>query len=463
MSSFQPEIVMSSAVSKQISKSTRVFCELAIKDLSEHFGFDYDEAVTRLQLDRLSVTSSSGKMGKEKAEKGTPKIPLPFCGKVIDNCCEGIRTNHQLFTQCTNTKPKSGERFCKTCAKSITPETSGVPKLGTVQDRADPEKWKAIGGKRPLNYGNVMNKLNISREEATTEAARLGWEIPEDQFNFVVPKKGRPKKDTSADSTSDDEPPAAPKKRGRPKKEKKVKTTSGDDVIAQLVAAAKTGDAEPSSPTSTTSSDSEKKRGRPKIQRTPSQQEQHDADLKAKRAAARKAKAVAKKIEVSAPSAAAPVEPAKDEPSLELQMKDLQAQIDAKTAETSKESDERLKMASADAESKKIENDVKALGVSESKHDDDDDDDDDTPFVHPTPTTVAIDELEPESDEEDDDDDDDDDDDEDDERDEPPTRVARWEFKGVTYLKSSSNDVFDLESHDQIGTFNGSEIIPVEN
>ena len=58
MSSFQPEIVMSSAVSKQISKSTRVFCELAIKDLSEHFGFDYDEAVTRLQLDRLSVTSS---------------------------------------------------------------------------------------------------------------------------------------------------------------------------------------------------------------------------------------------------------------------------------------------------------------------------------------------------------------------------------------------------------------------
>ena len=85
-----------------------------------------------------------------------------------------------------------------------------------------------------MNYGNVMLKLDIKKEDAIAEAAKFGWEIADEQFEVVKAKKGRPAK-----AKAEKDPNAAPKKRGRPKKTKKVATgNTGDDIIANLVAQA---------------------------------------------------------------------------------------------------------------------------------------------------------------------------------------------------------------------------------
>ena len=46
-----------------------------------------------------------------------------------------------------------------------------------------------------------MKKLNIDKEEALKEAEKMGWSIPECQFELKSSKRGRPKKDTSAEDT----------------------------------------------------------------------------------------------------------------------------------------------------------------------------------------------------------------------------------------------------------------------
>ena len=74
----------------------------------------------------------------------------------------------------------------------------------------------------------------INREEAEKDAGLLGWSIPECQFEEKLGKRGRPKKDSSADDTSSES--SEKKKRGRPKKEKEVvSNTIGEDLIASLI------------------------------------------------------------------------------------------------------------------------------------------------------------------------------------------------------------------------------------
>jgi len=67
------------------------------------------------------------------------------------------------------------------------------------------------------------------------EAKKIGWSIPECHFNEKKGKRGRPKKDTSAEDTAS-ECSVEKKKRGRPKKEKAVVCNNvGEELIASLV------------------------------------------------------------------------------------------------------------------------------------------------------------------------------------------------------------------------------------
>jgi hypothetical protein len=242
---FNAEIEMSKVFEKQLASSITGFTSRAVEFLAEKYGFDYEEALRSLELENTTVKrgvkAGPKKEKKEKAEKvirNTPSIPLPFCGVVCDEWCKGIRLNHSLFTQCTM-EPADGE-FCKTCQKQAD-KNEGVPTYGHIRDRVEKgADFRDPKGKPVVNYGNVMEKLNISKEAATEEAAKFGWEIPEDQFEVKKAQRGRPKKDTSASDTDSENGEVKEKKpRGRPKKEKKVVSASvGDDLIANLVAKA---------------------------------------------------------------------------------------------------------------------------------------------------------------------------------------------------------------------------------
>ena len=159
-------------------------------------------------------------------------VQLPWCGKVIEGNCECLKQNSGLYTQCTK-KKESGNDVCKSCKVSIE-RNGGSSVYGTVKERLSCGlmDYKDPRGKKCVGYLTVMNRLNISREEAELSARSLGWEIDEVQFESSLGKRGRPRKER----VEEEEIVGEKKKRGRPRKSKEVvSSTVGDDLIASLM------------------------------------------------------------------------------------------------------------------------------------------------------------------------------------------------------------------------------------
>lgn len=157
-----------------------------------------------------------------------PSCPLPYFPNMTYTGCKAIRLNHKLYTPCGQQVVSNG--FCKVCIKS-------EPKYGTLDERKKclPCEYKTPTGESPINYGNVMEKLFITREEATREASKWKQTIPEEQFEIIKKKRGRKKKiDTVVTSDEELVPEVKKEKRGRPTKENHLITEredSGDEDI----------------------------------------------------------------------------------------------------------------------------------------------------------------------------------------------------------------------------------------
>jgi hypothetical protein len=206
-----------------------------INTLAKKYKFDIDDAVSY-----LSVNTERADTIKEEI-KTTQKtnIPLPFCGVINKTCCQGIRLNYGLYTQCTNSPSIYNKRFpvCNTCNKQVEKNSNEEPNYGFISDRLEKgDKFRDPKGKAPVNYANIMEKLKITREEAETAAKRLDLTIPDEQFIIKKATRGRPKKDTTADDTASEASSVEPKeqkKRGRPKKNKEV--VDVDDIGSKLL------------------------------------------------------------------------------------------------------------------------------------------------------------------------------------------------------------------------------------
>jgi len=208
-----------------------------VRRLSKEYSFSEEEALEMLNLEKnVNIVKIVG-----KKEKGG--VVLPFCNNICRVSCSGIRLNHGLYTQCQNVKTTSinGHMVCLTCEKQILKTSNNEPTYGYIEERMrEGIDFRDPKGKAPVNYGNIMDKLHITREEAEKEAAKRNLTIPEEQFEIKKAQRGRPKKDTTAIDTSDsdDETPkkvVAEKKRGRPKKGKEVvSANTGDDMIKEL-------------------------------------------------------------------------------------------------------------------------------------------------------------------------------------------------------------------------------------
>ena len=224
-------VMMTTAMERAMVASTTEFARVMVKALSEKYGFDEAEAVSFLELSATKVSRAEPKAKRAVKEKMvTPSMPLPFCGVVMDGWCKGIRSNHELFTQCTMAA-KVGS-YCATCAGQAESNDSEKPTHGDIRDRAAAEEeWRSPAGKQPVNYGNVMAKRKFDKDAAIAEATAFGWEIPEAQFEVKSRKAGRPK----SPSTSDTEDEGPKKKRGRPSKKKTLVSGDADDFIGQLV------------------------------------------------------------------------------------------------------------------------------------------------------------------------------------------------------------------------------------
>ena len=90
-------------------------------------------------------------------------------------------------------------------------------------------------GKGPVAYGNIMEKLNISRKEVEEEAERLGLKLDEKMFEVKKSQRGRPKKSTDVVDTASESSEPEKRGRGRPKKEKKTVTEDSSDILKNLL------------------------------------------------------------------------------------------------------------------------------------------------------------------------------------------------------------------------------------
>lgn len=211
--------------SKMEKAMTKMLLEV-VTEISSKYGLDISEVKKEIGLDVKIVN--------EKEKNKEKKIMLPFCGRIDDERCQGIKINYCLYTQCENNIFQ--KNLCKTCHKQSEKNSDGKPNYGTIDERLD-KNYKDKNGKQPIKYSKFMDKMNITREMAEKEAEEQGLTIPEEEFEIKKTSRGRPKKSTSTTDTSDEESIAEPKKRGRPPKEKKVIENGnvGDDLIKNLI------------------------------------------------------------------------------------------------------------------------------------------------------------------------------------------------------------------------------------
>ena len=180
--------------------------KLIVERLAVEFGFNVEEAMNCLKT----------------------KVKVPFV-KVIEGQCDGLKMNGGLFTQCTN-KPMATGELCKTCQKQA--DASGKPTCGLASEReAEGEAWRDPKGRAPVAFGKVMQKEGLNQEVVEREMTRLFGKGDYAAY-FVMPEK-KTKKAKKEDGEK--------KQRGRPKKNKEVVALAeGDDLIATLIAQART-------------------------------------------------------------------------------------------------------------------------------------------------------------------------------------------------------------------------------
>jgi hypothetical protein len=255
-----------------------------VSKLADEYDFDYQEAIRFLNGKRtvpkevkVTKTIVQAKPTQEAPEQVKPTkapeqakptqeapeqvkaskpaaIPLPFdpTRVVVAELggCQGLRTNHGLYTQCRNEPaPNAAELgknhiYCKVCLKQADKNSHGKPTAGTVADRLackDLMAYTTPDGKHVLSYGKVCQLLSIDQDRAVAEAYKSGITIPDEQW-VIKQRKGKGKKSpkTAAvtDSSSESETDESTSTVKKQKKQRKYKTKTPDtdsELIAELV------------------------------------------------------------------------------------------------------------------------------------------------------------------------------------------------------------------------------------
>ena len=135
---------------------------------------------------KLQVEEKSNKIKYINYKKypKKPSVLLPFCNVIVKQWCYGIKTNHGLFTQCTNKKVK-GKEYCKTCIKQCTKNKYKLPNAGDIRNRKYNETYISQKKKKEKLYCEIVKKQDIDIKFALKEAKKMEWIIPEKQLKNI--------------------------------------------------------------------------------------------------------------------------------------------------------------------------------------------------------------------------------------------------------------------------------------
>jgi flagellar biosynthesis GTPase FlhF len=287
------------SISQQMNKALcNVAQELAVtmvRECGKRYSFDAETAIRELGLETVTMVqknrSSKGKEAKrERILVAKASFPLPFNGECKADCCQALRQNNGLYTQCQANR-KDGKDYCKSCQQLADKSADGIPEYGTIQQRTAVDIFEYVDpkGRKPVSYTKVMKKYKLTQEQVLEEAGKFNIIINESHFvaPTIAVKRGRP-----ASAKTPKEPKGA---KGRPKKAKKVLQIEGDedDLFAALVADANEEQDNVSDVTESSTSDKTAKLAADKAAKAAEKKEKEEQRLKEK--AEKEAKLAAEK------------------------------------------------------------------------------------------------------------------------------------------------------------------------
>ena len=412
-------MTLSKKALKSVESMALDMARQAIKECAEVYGFSAEEAIQRLGANQVAVRSEvRSVVKKDKVEKvAKAAFPLPFSGVIREDCCQGVKSNRGLYSQCEKSQ-SSNTQFCNGCSKQASKNANGEPDYGLIANRGV-DGWTDPKGQAPTSFVKVMKKLKLTEEAVLAEVCRLGASFDAEKHFAEEPakesKRGRPKKAACSDTESSE----GEKKRGRPKKAAKVvEIAPTEDLFATLVQEAKNAGEMSGEMVEEMSdlSDSDSESSSKKAKKSPAEKAAKTSEKAAKASEKEAAKAAAK----AEKEAEALVKKAEKDAEALVKKAEKEAEVAAKKA--AKEAEKVAAKAAKDAkpkeEKKKGSTSKKAIEA--------------VVVVPQTPELVA----------------------EEEEDDEPAVEVEKIVFESVTYLKSSNNVIYDLNTQDEIGVWN---------
>lgn len=155
-----------------------------------------------------AATATKQKKTQNAADEEKDKIPMPWTGQADFATCVGLKAQYGLFIQCGKACDLSSTsfqidnhecRFCNDCSKKC--DENGKHPVGTIEERIEAGVGKYVNaktGKKETMYIEVLEKMNITKEQALESAAKRGFQIPDWMLEKAEKKRGRPPTSTAA-------------------------------------------------------------------------------------------------------------------------------------------------------------------------------------------------------------------------------------------------------------------------
>jgi hypothetical protein len=234
--------MLSTMLSKKLMEMVKEVTESVIDKCASEYNFSKEEALRMVGVSELvegkvvvgvGVRNGNGNRNRSNTKIMKPSIALPYNGKKKEECCNALRLNNGLYTQC-EVKREEEKLYCIPCEKQMTKSNLEIPEYGTIDQRqaADIFEYVDPQGRKPVAYSKVMKKLKLTREMVEEEASKKGETIDDRHYEIVDKRRRKKEKEVKE-----------PKSKGRPKKTKKVIEIEGEDddnedLFATLVASA---------------------------------------------------------------------------------------------------------------------------------------------------------------------------------------------------------------------------------
>ena len=228
-------------LSKKLMEMVKEVTESVIEKCASEYNFSKEEALRMVGVSELvegkvvvgvGVRNGNGNRNRSNTKIMKPSIALPYNGKKKEECCNALRLNNGLYTQC-EVKREEEKLYCIPCERQMTKSNLEIPEYGTIDQRqaADIFEYVDPQGRKPVAYSKVMKKLKLTREMVEEEASKKGETIDDRHYEIVDKRRRKKEKEVKE-----------PKSKGRPKKTKKVIEIEGEDdnedLFATLVASA---------------------------------------------------------------------------------------------------------------------------------------------------------------------------------------------------------------------------------